>query len=172
MGLQFTHDVHPAIADGSLTVTYRAWQRPQVRVGGKYAVGATTVRVTSMSLVPLDSVPEEHRRWVGDADPVWRVDFVRDEPDPPKPAYDVETLRTKLARMDERSHVGSWTRPTLEAIRDRPGVVSTELARSLGRERFEFKSDVRKLTALGLTESLEVGYRLTPLGEQVLAELA
>jgi hypothetical protein len=35
MGLAFTHDAHPRIADGSLTVTFRAWKRPQVKVGGR-----------------------------------------------------------------------------------------------------------------------------------------
>ena len=34
-----------------------------------------------------------------------------------------------------------------------------------------FKTDVRKLKELGLTESLEVGYRLSPRGEAVLRAL-
>jgi hypothetical protein len=33
-----------------------------------------------------------------------------------------------------------------------------------GRERLEFKRDVRKLKELGLTLSLEVGYELSPRG--------
>ena len=43
-----------------------------------------------------------------------------------------------------------------------------DLAASLGRERLSFKADVRKLKALGLTESLEVGYRLSPRGRAFL----
>jgi hypothetical protein len=35
-------------------------------------------------------------------------------------------------------------------------------------ERQAFKLNVRKLKELGLTESLEVGYRLSPLGEAFL----
>jgi hypothetical protein len=34
-----------------------------------------------------------------------------------------------------------------------------------------FKTDVRKLKGLGLTESLEVGYRLSPRGVALLAAL-
>jgi predicted transcriptional regulator len=49
--------------------------------------------------------------------------------------------------------------------------VSTELAKALGAERFAFKQDVRKLKELGLTESLEVGYRLSPRGEAVVHKL-
>ena len=36
-------------------------------------------------------------------------------------------------------------------------------------ERAWFKGNVRKLKALGLTESLEVGYRLSPRGAVFLA---
>ena len=32
-------------------------------------------------------------------------------------------------------------------------------------EKLKFKSNVRRLKALGLTESLEVGYRLSPRGQ-------
>ena len=41
--------------------------------------------------------------------------------------------------------------------------------RTCGRERLPFKADVRKLKELGLTESLEVGYRLSPRGRALLA---
>ncbi len=51
---------------------------------------------------------------------------------------------------------------------DQPGVVSTALAESLGRERLALKSDIRKLKALGLTLSLEVGYELSPRGRAFL----
>ena len=43
-----------------------------------------------------------------------------------------------------------------------------DLADALGRERLPFKADVRKLKALGLTESLPIGYRLSPRGEAFL----
>ena len=49
---------------------------------------------------------------------------------------------------------------------------AADLAPLLGRERLPFKRDVRKLKELGLTESLEVGYRLSPRGRAVLDRLA
>ena len=52
----------------------------------------------------------------------------------------------------------------LGLIADRPGTRAPDLAASLGRETARFKADVRKLKELGLTESLEVGYRLSPRG--------
>jgi biotin operon repressor len=71
--------------------------------------------------------------------------------------------------MDRRSKIGAWTLATLRAIEARPGVPAAKLARSLGRPRDELKGDVRKLKNLGLTFSLEVGYKLTPKGEALLA---
>jgi len=46
-----------------------------------------------------------------------------------------------------------------------------DLAVMLGREPVDFKRDVRKLKELGLTESLPVGYRLSPRGEALLKAL-
>jgi hypothetical protein len=43
------------------------------------------------------------------------------------------------------------------------------LAEAAGQERLAFKTRVRRLKALGLTESLEVGYRLSPRGRAFLA---
>jgi hypothetical protein len=52
-----------------------------------------------------------------------------------------------------------------------PGVVSTDLAAQAGQERRAYKMRVRRLKALGLTESLERGYRLSPRGRAYLASL-
>jgi len=110
---------------------------------------------------------------------VWRVDFVyrgRDDrierreqaelgPD------DLAQLRARLDRLDRASPSGPWTRTTLRLIERYPGVVSTALARHAGQERPAFKLNVRKLKELGLTESLEIGYRLSPRGEALLRAL-
>ena len=57
-------------------------------------------------------------------------------------------------------------------IEARPATLAADLATSVGRERAPFKNDVRKLKELGLTESLDVGYRLSPRGRAFLARLA
>jgi hypothetical protein len=59
----------------------------------------------------------------------------------------------------------------LEAIEARPAVRAADLAATLDRDKVDFKIDVRKLKALGLTESLEVGYRLSPRGAALLSWL-
>ena len=169
MGLPFTRDAHAGVADGSITVTFRAWSRPMVKVGGRYVVGATTVEVTSLERVPVATVPPADRARLGDADPVWRVEFHRVDPAPTR-VFTFEELRARLDRLDRASTHGPWTWATLRLIAEQPGVVSTVLAAQVDRERFAFKADVRKLKALGLTESLEVGYRLSPTGVELLRE--
>jgi Mn-dependent DtxR family transcriptional regulator len=52
-----------------------------------------------------------------------------------------------------------------------PNTYSGLLADYLGLDIPSFKPWVRKLKALGLTESLKPGYRLSPRGEKVLAAL-
>ena len=59
--------------------------------------------------------------------------------------------------------------PETLAIIDRsPEVRAPDLAAELGRDTLSFKRDVRKLKELGLTESLDIGYRLSPRGEAVV----
>ncbi len=52
-------------------------------------------------------------------------------------------------------------------IARRPGVRAGDLAAEVDMDKARFKGHVRKLKGLGLTESLEVGYRLSSRGEAV-----
>jgi hypothetical protein len=80
-------------------------------------------------------------------------------------------VERRLARLDASSRRGAWTLAVLRLIRDRPEVRAGDLAPTRGQETLAFKRDVRKLKELGLTESLEVGYRLSARGRTVLAHL-
>src|SRR5690606_37849554 len=77
---------------------------------------------------------------------------------------DVAAIDARLDRFDRASKHGPWTRQTLRLIEERPATRAPDLAASVGRETQPFKTDVRKLKELGLTESLDVGYRLSPRG--------
>ena len=59
--------------------------------------------------------------------------------------------------------------PMLETLR---GYGLERLAEAMGWERQDFKLHVRRLKGLGLTLSLDVGYRLSPRGESYLRHLA
>jgi hypothetical protein len=185
----FSADKHAGLADGSITLTFRTWRRPLVRVGGRHHVGGLTLVVDELARMNATEISDSDARAagfadgaalrarLGNAEEVWRVAFHCDGADE-RIALRTDdaltddvlaTITVRLDRLDRTSPHGAWTRATLELIAARPGVVSTELAGTLGRERFSFKTDVRKLKALGLTESLEVGYRLSPRGRAFLA---
>jgi hypothetical protein len=59
----------------------------------------------------------------------------------------------------------------LQLIADQPGIVSSVLAQQVQADVPPFKRRVRQLKELGLTESLEVGYRLSPRGRALLEYL-
>jgi hypothetical protein len=80
-------------------------------------------------------------------------------------------LVATLARLDARSAHGPWTQRTLHAIAENPGVRAGNVCRLVGQEMLVFKANVRKLKALGLTESLEVGYRLSRRGRALLDQV-
>jgi hypothetical protein len=110
--------------------------------------------------------------------PTYRVRFhAADGPDPRAElaasadlsASEIEDLRRRLERLDRASSHGPWTMAVLEVIAARPAVRAADLAAGFGRETQPFKLDVRKLKNLGLTLSLEVGYRLSPRGEAYLS---
>lgn len=71
----------------------------------------------------------------------------------------------RLRLLDSRSAEGPWMRGTLETIRLNPGRRAGDLCKLVGLEKERFKLKVRKLKNLGLTESLDTGYRLSARGE-------
>jgi hypothetical protein len=187
----FTAAAWPGIADGSITVTFRTWSRAQAKTGGRYRVAGMLIEATGVGQVPAGSLTDADAVAAGEAGLaallarlgaphperlVWRVDFRhlgrddrierREQGDPTPP--EIDDLRARLDRLDARSATGPWTRTTLTLIAKYPGVVSTALARRTGQERPAFKVNVRKLKEMGLTESLDVGYRLSPRGTAVL----
>jgi hypothetical protein len=185
---------HERIRRGEIRCTVRIWQRPHVKVGGRYSLGGGTIVVDKIEEARLDDItPTLARRCGfpslvdllktakhGPGERVFVIDFhydasasAREKPETGAvSAGELAELVQRLEAMDRRSKIGPWTLSTLRAIDARPGVLAATLARSLGRPREDFKRDVRKLKNLGLTFSLETGYRLTPKGGALLAVCA
>ena len=189
--MQFQQRYGPAIADGSLTLTFRRWTRPQVVAGRRYRTAAGMLEVEAIDEVAPGAITDADAARAGypsaaallaglpgapDA-PVYRIRFHGvAEPDPRDTLAatdalgpgDVAELDRRLERLDLASSSGPWTMAVLRVIAERPGERAPDLAASFGRETLPFKLDVRKLKALGLTLSLRVGYRLSPRGEAYL----
>ena len=57
--MNFSPELREAVASGDITVSIRLWQRPKVRVGGRYASHGCTIEVDSMELLPFSAITEE-----------------------------------------------------------------------------------------------------------------
>jgi hypothetical protein len=180
------------IASGAVDLTFRRWKRSQAVVGHRYRTPAGRLEVDAVDVVASEDITDDDARRAGQPSaaalvaslrgpedgPVFRVRFhAVTEPDERDvlaaddalSAADRADIDRRLDRLDRASPWGPWTRATLEAIADHPGVRAPDLAASFGRETAPFKLDVRKLKALGLTISLRVGYRVSPRGESYLS---
>lgn len=180
--------LYDGIARGDVTVAFRAWLRPTVKAGGTLITPVGQLAIDSVELVDPTAISDDDARRAGAADAdavradlrrsegrqVYRVDFHVAGADPRIALRervnldDAEwaALISKLDAMDRRAPDGPWTAKVLDVIAANPAVVSTVLAEQVGIDRPEFKLRVRRLKALGLTESLGTGYRLSPLGER------
>jgi len=181
-----------AVADGTVTLTFRRWKRPQVVAGRTYRTAAGRIVVDAIDVVDPARITAGDARRAGFATraellaelrgtddlPTYCIRFhAADGPDPRAElaadgaldAAEIEAIRARLDRLDRAGAHGPWTMAVLRAIAARPATRAADLAASFGRETQPFKLDVRKLKNLGLTLSLEVGYRLSPRGEAYLA---
>jgi hypothetical protein len=162
------------IRSGEITLQFRRWKRPTVRAGG-------TLR-TSLGVLAIDEIEVVSR--VSRAEAVAAgfpsVAALKSSVDGREGS--LYRIRLRFAGQDPRAELRASSDvdgvdlkedalALLRLIAAKPGVRAADLAASMGREKLPFKADVRKLKAKGLTESLRVGYRLSPRGEAYLRTL-
>ena len=186
----FREETWPGLADGSITVAFRRWKRPSVKTGGRLRCPVGELAIESVEIIDESEITDTDARDAGfesrDAalrelatfgeGTLYRVRFHLAGPDARialreqanLSSEDIEALQSRLASFDRQ---GEWTHATLRLIQQRPATLAARLASNMGMETASFKTRVRKLKELGLTESLEVGYRLSPRGEALLRVL-
>lgn len=188
-------DTLRAIAAGEVTLAFRRWKRPTVKAGGRLRTRVGELAIEAVDVVDVVTLASltareakragfastaDLRAALGDGEgQVYRVRLSLAGPDArialraksKLSRAELDEVTTKLGRMDARSTSGPWTRATLELIARSPATRAGDLADELDQERLPFKQRVRRLKELGLTESLEVGYRLSPRGRAVLGAL-
>lgn len=178
------------IKRGEITLAFRRWKRPTVKVGGTLRIPDGVLAIEAVDVIRPADISDRDAKRAGrtskdellaelakypDGD-LYRIRFrlkggderveLRENTDLSK--AEMSALLSKLTRFDRET---AWTRKVLKAIDAAPGKRAADLAAKLGYETLWFKTHVRKLKALGLTESLEVGYRLSPRGRKVLKQL-
>jgi hypothetical protein len=179
-----------AIRAGDVDVAFRRWERPRLRVGTRMRTAVGLVEVTSVDRVPVGSLTAADARRAGAASlaallhgldrlhadrPVYRIGLRYAGADPRQAlretvpgAAEIDALVAWLDRLDRASPTGPWTRATLRLIDELPATRAPDLADRMGRDTPSFKQNVRKLKERGLTESLDIGYRLSARGAAVL----
>ncbi|MFD9704080.1 hypothetical protein [Lentzea sp. NPDC059081] len=162
------------IRSGEVTLQFRRWKRPTVRAGGTLRTSQGVLAIDEVEVVSRVSRAEAIAAGYPTAKALMsfmegregriyriRLRFIGEDP---------------RAELRSSSYVDGLELPEpaialLRLIAANPGVRAADLAESVGREKLPFKADVRKLKAKGLTESLRVGYRLSPRGEAYLKTL-
>jgi hypothetical protein len=179
------------IARGEVSLVLRRWDRARVKPGGTQRTIAGTIRIDGVQQRPpdhrvtakqaraagfpdaaaaqaeLDRRPAEHTylitvSFAGDDErPVLAADDALSE-------ADIAAITARLDRLDAASDSGPWTKRYLRLIADNEAVRAPDLAAGEGLDVPRFKRRVRRLKELGLTISLDVGYRLSPRGRAFL----
>jgi len=187
----FRRETLEGIARGEIDRAFRRWKRPGAKIGGRVRTAAGVVRIGEVETIDPDVLTNKDATQAGFADLaalfemlgpqdgnlVYRIALEGIEADERVELRkqnglsdaDWRTVEAQFERWD-RSRPGYFL-SILKAIGDRPAIAAATLAADAGIEKLKFKQDVRKLEELGLTESLDVGYRLSPRGEAVLARL-
>ncbi|MDH7795288.1 MULTISPECIES: hypothetical protein [unclassified Beijerinckia] len=188
----FRSAVLDAIRQGQVTLAFRRWRKPTVKPGGTLRTAIGVLAIRQVEPVDLDATTGQDAKRAGFAN---RTDLLADlakqregqlykivfewlgaddrvalRAQATLKAEEISALRDCLSRFD-RTPDGPWSLNTLRLIDRRNDVAAGELADALGMDKALFKRRVRKLKDLGLTESLRVGYRLSPRGCALLAAL-
>jgi hypothetical protein len=177
------------IAQGSVTLAFRRWDRPRMRPGSTQRTTAGVVLVETVDEIDPEALTEDDAQQAGvrslaelrrlvdcrDGAHVYRMQVSLAGADPrvalrERAEFSEEERQEIDRRLDrwDAARDEPWTRELLRLIAARPGVRAPDLAASLGRETLPFKRDVRKLKELGLTVSLPVGYEISHRGRAYL----
>ena len=180
------------IGNGTITLAFRKWRRPSVKSGGTLLTAVGQLHIGSVAEIALkeisgadakhagyesrDALVEELSRY--DEGKIYRIELGPLTADPrialrqkKTSPQENDAMRERLSRLDAHSNDGPWTQRTLELIRAHPGRRAGDLCELMGQQKMRFKGNVRKLKSMGLTESLEIGYRLSPRGAALLRTL-
>jgi hypothetical protein len=66
--VQFSPDLRDRVADGTITLSYRLWSRPKVKVGGLYRSGSVMIVIDEIELLPFSSITDEDLALTGEPD--------------------------------------------------------------------------------------------------------
>jgi hypothetical protein len=66
--VEFSRDLRDDVISGDITVSFRLWRRPKVKLGGRYPVGPAHIEIDSVELLPFAAVTADDVRRSGEPD--------------------------------------------------------------------------------------------------------
>lgn len=182
----FRRAILQGIAEGRVTLAFRRWRRAPPAEGSSFRSPAGVLCLDRVTVVDEGDIttedvrrtgmsPDELRASIAGEGTLLRIELrlspatirataLRERL--PEHA-ELEAIIARLARIDAACPT-PWTTRYLQLIADQAGIVSRVLAPQVDADVPPFKRRVRQLRELGLTQCLDVGYRLSPRGRQVL----
>ncbi|HEY6470804.1 MAG TPA: hypothetical protein VI434_13675 [Candidatus Dormibacteraeota bacterium] len=66
--MEFSPELRDKVFAGDITVSFRLWQRPRVRVGNVYAVRGGRIQIDAVDLLPFYAISDADVRQSGEID--------------------------------------------------------------------------------------------------------
>jgi len=66
--VRFSPELREGVASGDITVSIRLWQRPKVRVGGRYESDGFQIEIDSLEVLPFSAVTADDVSRSGEID--------------------------------------------------------------------------------------------------------
>lgn len=182
------------IKSGAITLAFRKWQKVSVKSGSLLHTSVGLLEIGRIEAVSENDITDKDAVKAGFTDKsqllrsftrnstgtIFKISVRYHGADPRIKLREqtglseqqFEDMKGRLERLDRYSKQGHWTEKVLLAIRDNPHSHATGIAKLTGFEKEWLKLNIRKLKNLGLTISYNVGYELSPLGNEYLNKLS
>ncbi|WP_051959841.1 ASCH domain-containing protein [Sphingobacterium sp. ML3W] len=178
------------IKSGKITFAFRKWQKSSVKCGSLLHTSVGLVEIGKIETISENDITEQDAIQAGFTDKqqllksftpnskgtIFKISVSYHSADPRIKLREkmqlseqgFTVLKKKLERLDNYSKQGYWTNKVLLTIKDNPNLHAIGIAKLTGFEKEWLKLNIRKLKNLGLTISHNVGYELSPLGNEYL----
>jgi DNA-binding MarR family transcriptional regulator len=178
------------IVIGDVDRAFRRWKRPTVRSGGRLRTAVGELAIQEVEQVSIASLTDEDAHRAGydrledlrfemsrqpDRD-LYRIvlryhgsdrrELLRQDDDITE--AECASILERINRIGAKAHIADLSLRILTWIDKCPDRRARDLADEIGMDTRKLKTHVRKLKEMGLTESRQIGYRLSARGQRVL----
>lgn len=190
MAMLIKRSILEKIVIGDVDRAFRRWKRPTVRSGGRLRTAVGELAIQEVEQVSIASLTDEDAHRAGydrledlrfemsrqpDRD-LYRIvlryhgsdrrELLRQDDDITE--AECASILERINRIGAKAHIADLSLRILTWIDKCPDRRARDLADEIGMDTRKLKTHVRKLKEMGLTESRQIGYRLSARGQRVL----